>query len=537
MDEQQEKGDDWLIDDGDVADPVAVDSATTFATPWVIVIVDDEPDVHPLTRLALRGVSYRGRPLKILSAYSASEGFQLLREHPETALVLLDVVMETDDAGLHLARRIRGELGNSLIRIVLRTGQPGQAPEEKVIREYDINDYKAKTELTSRKLFVTVIASLRTYESLLVIEQSRQGLRRILKATSNLYQYSSLQEFSSGVLSQINAILGVGADGVLCARSESRAGTEEFGEFRIVAGTGKYVDLPGTGLPPEHPFSALIARAFECQSNFFEHPYDVLHFSTHSGYCFVIVMTPPWPLEDYQKDLLGLFCARMASAFENLSLYQQLRDAHEATVMALADLAEFRDESTGGHLLRVKRLCDAVVARLAQQGSFPGELTDELKGLVGTAAILHDVGKVTTPDHILLKPGRLNEDELVVMREHAGNGEEILERAARATPGENYLSIGAKIAGAHHEWFNGSGYPRGLKGSEIPLAARIVAVVDVFDALVHKRLYKDAWAHPAALNYLRDQSGKQFDPVVLDAFLAVVGDDPAWADSWEKDPA
>ena len=216
MDTTKNQNEDWLVDD--TADARG-NSSSNYVAPWVVLIVDDEPDVHPMTRLALRGMRYRGRPLEILSAYSAAEGYQVLKDHPETALVLLDVVMETDDAGLTLVKRIREELNNGLIRIILRTGQPGQAPEEKVILEYDINDYKAKTELTSRKLFVTVIASLRTYESLLVIEQSRQGLGRILAATSNLYRYASLQEFSSGVLAQINAILNVGADGVLCARS------------------------------------------------------------------------------------------------------------------------------------------------------------------------------------------------------------------------------------------------------------------------------------------------------------------------------
>ena len=534
MEENNQKADDWLIDDS--AEP-PVGSGKPELAPWVVLIVDDEPDVHPMTRLALRGVQYRGRPLEILSAYSAAEGFEILRKHPETALVLLDVVMETDDAGLNLARRVRDELGNSLIRIILRTGQPGQAPEEKVILEYDINDYKAKTELTSRKLFVTVIASLRTYESLMIIEQSRQGLRRILKATANLYQYASLQEFSSGVLSQINAILGVGADGVLCARSARRSGHQIVcSDFHIVAGTGKYADLPIKGLSPDHPFAEMINRGFESRSNFFEHPYDVLHFSTHSGYCFVVVMTPPWPLENYQQDLLGIFCERMASAFENLSLYQQLKSANEATVMALADLAEFRDEGTGDHLVRVKRLSSAVTARLREQGKFAGELTDELKSMIGVASILHDVGKVTTPDHILLKPGRLTDDERSIMMQHAHNGEEILERAACVTISENYLSLGAQIAGGHHEWYDGNGYPRGLKGEEIPLAARIVAVVDVFDALVHKRTYKEAWELDAALDYLRSQSGKQFDPVVLEAFLSIVGvDEKAWEDSGEPD--
>ena len=124
--------------------------------------------------------------------------------------------METDDAGLILARRIREELDNQIVRVVLRTGQPGQAPEQRVIIEYDINDYKAKTELTTQKLFTTVISSLRAYESLNMLERSRAGLGKILSGATNLYQIHSLREFASGVLNQVSAILDVGADGVLC---------------------------------------------------------------------------------------------------------------------------------------------------------------------------------------------------------------------------------------------------------------------------------------------------------------------------------
>jgi response regulator RpfG family c-di-GMP phosphodiesterase len=199
--------------------------------------------------------------------------------------------------------------------------------------------------------------------------------------------------------------------------------------------------------------------------------------------------------------------------------------------MALADLAEFRDESTGDHLVRVRRLTNAVVTCLRDDGKFQEEMTDELMSMIGTASILHDVGKVATPDQILLKPGRLTDEEREIMKDHARNGEEILERAACLSTSENYLSVGAQIAGGHHEWYDGSGYPRGLKGDEISLAARIVAVVDVFDALIHKRLYKDAWEVEHALDYLRNGSGKQFDPVVLDAFFSVVQvNQSAWED-------
>lgn len=531
MTDDSNSNDLWMVDDtAEQSEGLAL----KYARPWKVLIVDDEPDVHSMTRLALRDLRYRGRPLEMWSAYSAVEGFKLLSEHPDTCIVLLDVVMETDDAGLRLARRIRGELGNTLVRIVLRTGQPGQAPEEQVIVDYDINDYKSKTELTSRKLFVVITAALRTYESLLVIELSRQGLRRILKGTENLYQYSSLQEFSSGVLSQVSAILDVGADGMLCAKRISRAHNDDH-EFEVVAGVGQYAQLPTQGLlSHEHPFSPLVKKAFETKRNCYEHPYDVLHFSTQNGYRFVIVFTPPWPLEDYQKDLLGVFCDRMASAFDNLYLYQQLRASNEATVMALADLAEYRDVSTGSHNMRVKRLTNALVSRLQEEGKYPNEINDAFKAMIGVASILHDVGKVSTPDHILLKPGVHTTEERAVMKEHASTGKAILERAASMITGESYLSYGAQIAGAHHECFDGNGYPKQLKSDEIPLAARIVAVIDVFDALVHRRLYKEPWPVEKALQYMREASGKQFDPVILATFLSVVEANPAeWIDDTE----
>ena len=521
----------WMEDDTASGDPVP---ESAYLSPWKLLIVDDEPDVHAMTSLALRGLLFRGRSLEILSAYSAAEGFELLSAHPDTAIVLLDVVMETDDAGLRLAARVRAELDNQLVRIVLRTGQPGQAPEEEVIVKYDINDYKSKTELTARKLFVVVIASLRTYESLLIIDLSRRGLHRILNGTENLYQYSSLQEFSSGVLSQISAILGVGADGMLCAKRVGPKSDPEQ-DFEVVAGTGRFANLTAQGrITDDQPFFGLVKRVFDIARNQYEHPYDVLHFSTQNGYRFVIIFTPPWPLEDFQKDLLGIFCDRMGSAFDNLYLYQQLRASNEATVIALADLAEFRDESTGRHIVRVKRLTNALVARLHEQGKLAGEVPDTFKAMVGVASILHDVGKVTTPDHVLLKRGILTPDERSVMQEHAGKGQHILERAAKLINGESYLSFGAQIAGAHHECYDGSGYPKGLKGVDIPLASRIVAVVDVFDALVHRRLYKAPWPVSQALDYMRKAAGTQFDPEVLAAFLEIVEANPDdWVDQTE----
>lgn len=155
---------------------ITVDDASA---PWKILVVDDEAEVHQVTHLALHRFTYADRGLTFLSAYSAWEAKQVLAEHPDVAVILLDVIMESMQAGLDLVKYIRDELGNRVVRIILRTGQPGEAPEEAVIRLYDINDYKTKTELTRQRLAATLLISLRVYQHLLLAEESRRELEKL----------------------------------------------------------------------------------------------------------------------------------------------------------------------------------------------------------------------------------------------------------------------------------------------------------------------------------------------------------------------
>ncbi|WP_169741289.1 ATP-binding protein [Andreprevotia chitinilytica] len=171
---EEADNDQWLLhDDEHTPNPLQ-------PAPWKILVVDDEPDVLALTRLALGKLQFKGRRLHFINAESASAAYDILSREQDIALVFLDVVMETEDAGLRLVERIRRELGNQLIRIVLRTGQPGVAGEQQVTIDYDINDYKEKTELTARKLMTTTIVCLRAYEVLSELAQSRQAMRRLV---------------------------------------------------------------------------------------------------------------------------------------------------------------------------------------------------------------------------------------------------------------------------------------------------------------------------------------------------------------------
>lgn len=148
-------------------------------TPWKILVVDDEVEIHQVTHLALHRFTYADRGLTFLAAHSAQEAKQVLAEHPDVAVILLDVIMESMQAGLDLVKYIRDELGNRVVRIILRTGQPGEAPEEAVIRLYDINDYKTKTELTRQRLAATLLISLRVYQHLLQAEENRRELEKL----------------------------------------------------------------------------------------------------------------------------------------------------------------------------------------------------------------------------------------------------------------------------------------------------------------------------------------------------------------------
>lgn len=198
----------------------------------------------------------------------------------------------------------------------------------------------------------------------------------------------------------------------------------------------------------------------------------------------------------------------------------------DASMRALASLAETRDNETGNHILRTQ----AYVGLLCQQlslGHYADQLTDRCKELITKAAPLHDIGKVGIPDHILLKPGKLTEDEWQIMRTHTTLGAEAIQRAIQDETDQSafdFLHVAIKIACYHHEKWDGSGYPEGLKGEDIPLPARLMALADVFDALINRRCYKDSMSAQQAVEIILADKGKHFDPDIVDAFIVCQAD-------------
>lgn len=326
--------------------------------PWKILIVDDEPDVHSVTTMTLRRMTYEERPLEFYSAYSAKEALEVLKVETDIAVAVVDVVMENDSAGLDLVGEIRSTLDNQDIRLILRTGNPGHAPEDEVIMGYDINDYRLKTEVSAQSLKTSIVTALRSYKALTTIK----GLN------------------------------------------------------------------------------------IEIEAN--------------------------------QKELL----------------------------YTLGEIAESRSHETGNHIERVSKITGVLASKL----NYSKNEVDLLK----LAASMHDIGKIAIDDRILNKPGKLDVDEFDKMKKHSAYGYEILRNSDRIL-----FKLAAEIAHEHHENFDGSGYPRGLKGKEITKHSRIVALVDVYDALSIKRVYKEAWPKEEVYAFIKSQVGKKFDPEIVEVFF------------------
>lgn len=292
------------------------------APAWSVLVVDDAPDVHAATKLALRGLIIEGRPLSFTHAHSAKEALDVLGQRRDFAVALIDVVMESDDAGLKLVRAIREQHGNRTLRIILRTGQPGYAPEIDTIRHYDINDYRTKTELTRVRLFTSVAIAIRSFAQLQQLEASRQGLEQILAATGELSKPAGLRMFAAGVVTQLCALLKVDEDCLVCAATGDPS-TPPF----ILAAAGSFA--PWMGMPlAEIPEQRVRERLLLTLSRR-EHRLDdgaCVYFAGDKQRALAAFVDLPRALDEVERRLLEVFCSNISIAFENLLLHLSITD-------------------------------------------------------------------------------------------------------------------------------------------------------------------------------------------------------------------
>lgn len=441
-----------------------------LAQPWKILIVDDEKEVHQITKLILQDFTFEGQQIETFSAFSGDEARQFLTQNPDTALVLLDVVMESDHAGLETASFIRTKLQNHLTRIVLRTGQPGQAPERQVITDYDINDYKEKTELTAGKFYTTVISSLRNYRDLQFIESHRQGLLEIVQATRDIMQPRNLAEMLDCTQQHLQSLLNT-----LLPNNCWQLTDEET----------------NASVPSGYHFKLNLTHA---QSKYFN-------------------LTTQHDLDDSNRALIEVFLKNMETAIIEHLLSEEVEAEQKAKVVMLQNILQrlnhvigLRSKETVNHVNRVA----AYSYHLAIKSGWDVKKAEMLK----LVSPMHDIGKVGIPDSILMKPGKLNDEEYRKMQTHAQIGYDLLNDDQ-----SDLLKLAAEVAGFHHEKWDGTGYPNGLKGDQIPIAGQLTAICDVYDALSSKRCYKAAWTETEVIAEMKRLSGSHFNPALLGIFL------------------
>lgn len=375
--------------------------------PWKILLVDDEPDVHKATKLVLKNVRIDGRDMLFSDAYSANEAKQLLRENPDYAAALVDVVMESDDAGLELVRYIRNELKNHSLRIILRTGQPGYAPEIRTIADYDINDYRAKTELTQTRLYTSLTIALRSYAQIQELEKNRIGLEKILLATRELGKPLGLKRFAGILLKQLCSLSGEGV-----CNNFVYGFFDSLQSSCILAADGAYSPWLDYTLEhlPDHKTKELIQRCLKEKTHQFEHA-SCIYIPGANGQALVAYFEQKRNLSASERSLLDVFCSNIAVAFENLQLYSSINELaysdslvnlpnRNAMIAALdggqqfglslalvdidsfADINSILDDSFGDAVLK------AVASRLKQhfgEDVLVARLSSDLFGLFGAA--------------------------------------------------------------------------------------------------------------------------------------------------------
>ena len=493
------------------ADDAEEEEVSANVGSWKVVIVDDEPEVHAVTKLALSDFTFQGKPLEFISAYSGAEAQSVILDHADAAIVLLDVVMETDDAGLNVARYIRDEAKNPHVRIILRTGQPGQAPERQVILNYDINDYKSKTELTAQKLFTVIMASLRSYRDIISLEQSRLGLEKIIRASANLFSVHSMDNFIVGIIQQLTSIIG-SADEAMYITSSLVAGSKQSvssDNLTVFAGQGEYENDAGKPIVDVLGGELITAvdEALNRQCIVYRDNYLVAYCSSkYTEGSLLYVSGIPKELDDPRKQLIELFAQNVQIAYENVQLQIELEDTQREIVHRLSEAVEQRSSETGNHVKRVSSVCYLLAKAYG--------INDDDADMLRHAAPLHDVGKVGIPEHVLNKPAGIDPGEWEKTNPHADKDYDILRESKRPI-----IKAGAIVARDIHERWDGAGYPSGKQGEDIHVFGRISALAHVYDALRHNRCYKGAWPVEKVIELMKQESGKRFEPKLVDLFI------------------
>lgn len=479
---------------------------------YKVLIADDNEEVHKVTKLVLRDFEFNGKKVHFLDSYTGEETKKILSEHEDTAIIFLDVVMEKKHSGLDVVKYIRNELNNKHIRIILRTGQPGEAPEEEVIKNYDINDYRLKNELTVKRINTTIYSALRNYDYIMEIESHREGLRQVIESSSHLFNNNSFNDFLNSVLNEISNFYKQTPNFMFVSSpSEEINGflsVEEHEKNKIVAATGSFKKYLNKNLDEIPELKYIYSSINGTHSEPFEITnvdggFIIKNSKKELFHNYVFVESK---YENYNYELISLFLRNYSMALDNYINNNLVSSTQEELIFTFGKVIENHFGEKSDHVKRVSEM----MYRFALCNNFSYA---ESK-LIKVASTMHDIGKIGIPDDLLKKISTLSPKEIDLIKKHTNIGYEILTHS-----NVDILKTAAEIALNHHEKYDGSGYPKGKSEMDIPINARMLAIIDVFDAMTHDRGYKNATSYEQAIDYIKSEKDKHFDGKLVDVFL------------------
>jgi response regulator RpfG family c-di-GMP phosphodiesterase len=486
--------------------------------PWKVLIADDDADVHVATKLVLSNFEFENRGIEFLDAYDGKTACDLIEANPDTAVVLLDVVMESVDAGLRAIQRIRDDIGNHMVRIILRTGQPGHAPEKDVVLKYHINDYKSKSELTADRLFTSLVSALRSFEDLQAIQSHREGVVKVLDAVASM-DFRSQKLFASGLLGQLRTLLGLGKqDLLLIIRRQDEGGRDVVmaavgGREPVIGGPiGDALDAEGIHYL-DRVFSSGVAHVGAKQSIFLVSLPDLADVAVYVG--------GPSKIGEDELNLINMFCMKIVLAYQNFEFVEHSRLDQYAEIALLAKVTGRAVFLSIPYIASYGRLSRDIAQHMKEARALRATYS-RFPELIERAAMFADIGNDSLPPGILEKPAELSPDEQTQVRTHPERGERLLREVHSAVATGRVLGLAREIVLTHHERFDGTGYPARLKGTNIPVSGRIVAVANSYTAITSRRPWRAAYSHEQALEMIRQNAGTVYDPKVVDSLIAVI---------------